>query len=193
MRVFATLGPSGSNHELVTERYIEFHNISDAQVALVTDFDDAVEMVLRGDADHIVQVAVHPDTAAVVAKTRTQLFLIDSFIAPSKPLAVVTRRGVSQPRSLGLQPATRDYVDHTRWSEHVPETSIVTVGEGLLAGRYDSGITALELAHRHPDELVIDEVIGTVDDVWLVYGRERTCEGEILAWRESPAAAIYRR
>jgi hypothetical protein len=42
MLVFATLGPAGSNHELVTGQYLKRHGLSDARVLLVDDFEDAL-------------------------------------------------------------------------------------------------------------------------------------------------------
>ena len=193
MRIFCTLGPTGSNHELVTRRYIEFHAIEAARIELVLDFSEAVEMMLDRRLDHIVQCAAHPAVANTVGAHRDRLFVIDSFIAPSRELAVLSRVGVDEPVSLGLHPATKNYVDHRRWGKLVPEISIVTVVRGLLAGKYDAGITALEFAEQYPEKLRIEEHIGTVDDVWIVYGTERVCAGRILAWPDSPAAALFRK
>ena len=106
---------------------------------------------------------------------------------------MLTRSCVAEPRSLGLQPATREYVDTSRYRELVPETSIATVAAGLLEGRFDSGIAALEVADAHPDALRVDEIIGAVDDAWLVYGVEPVANGELLALRDGPAVALYRR
>jgi hypothetical protein len=66
---------------------------------------------------------------------------------------VLTRADVERPRSLGLQPARERYVDASRWKELVLERSIMTVDEGLLAGCFDSDITALYLAVKHTDTL----------------------------------------
>jgi hypothetical protein len=189
---FATLGPSMSNHELVTQRYIDFHGLR-AEIELVLDFDDALAMLLAGVIDHIVQVAVHPATAATTAKHFRDVFVIDAFVCPSRPMGVLTRRSVEHPRTLGLQLATREYVDTTRWDELIPETSIATVAAGLLEGRFDSGIAALDVAESHRDILRVDEVIGANIDAWLVYGRESVTTGEIVACKDSPAAKLYHR
>lgn len=195
MLTFATLGPSGSNHELVTLNYLDRHNLIDARIVLVTDFHQALEMMLAGEVQHVVQAAVHPDTAETVAISclRHGIYVIDTFISPSRPLGVLTRSEVETPRTLALQPATRDYLDTDGWQELIPEVSIVTVADGLLAGRYDSGLTALDLVERHPGRFRVDKVIGTVDDPWIVYGTERISGGEILTWPDSPAASLYRR
>jgi hypothetical protein len=150
-------------------------------------------MILDHRIDHIVQCAVHPAVANTVGANRDRLFVIDTFIAPSKELAVLSRAEVEEPISLGLHPATRDYIDHRSWRELIPEISIVTVAQGLLAGKYDSGITALEFAEQHPEKLRVQKYIGTVDDVWLVYGTERLFTGQILAWPDSPAAVLFRK
>ncbi|MFT4064715.1 hypothetical protein [Paraburkholderia sp.] len=159
-------------------------------MALVLSFDDAARMVIDGEADYIVQVAVHPSTAEIVAKYRKQLFVIDAFVSPSKDMAVVTRVDVDTPRTLALQPATRDYVN-TDGLTLIPETSTASVADGLLSGKFESGLTYSSLATENPTRFRIDERIGTVDDPWIVYGRERLSEGRVVAWKESPAARAF--
>lgn len=193
MLIFATLGPAGSNHDWVTKRYLEFHRLSDAQIELFSDFDDAFEAMFNGRIHHVIQVAVHPSVTTTVAKYRGRAHLIDTFISPSQPMAVLTRTEIDAPTTLGLQMATRDYVDASRWSSLVPEVSTVTVAEGLLAGKYDSGLTLLSIADQYPDRFRVDEVIGTVDDAWLVYGLEATCQGQVQAWPNSPASKLFHR
>ncbi|WMY07283.1 hypothetical protein [Paraburkholderia phenoliruptrix] len=188
---FMTLGPSGSNHEFVTARYLEFHGLTGkASVELVLDFDTAAKAVIKGDADYLIQVAVHPSTTEIVAKFRKHLFVIDAFVSGSKDMAVVTRIDIKQPRSLALQPATREYVD-TKGLELIPETSTASVAEGLLSGKYESGLTYSSLAHDYPERFRLDEVVGTVDDPWIVYGRERLSGGNVVTWKDSPAAHAY--
>jgi hypothetical protein len=188
---FLTLGPSGSNHEFVTARYIQHHGLEGrASMALVLSFDEAARLVIDGEADYIVQVAVHPSTADIVAKYRKQLFVIDAFVSSSKDMAVVTRVDVEIPRTLALQPATRDYVN-TDGLTLIPETSTASVANGLLSGKYESGLTYSSLATENPTRFRIDEQIGTVDDPWIVYGRERLSDGQVVAWKESPAAQAF--
>lgn len=189
---FVTLGPAGSNHQFVTHAYLRHLSIADtASVELVLSFDEAAEMVIDGRADHIVQVAVHPSTADIVAKYRKNLFVIDAFVSPSKDMAVVTRVDVAKPTTLALQPATREYVE-TAGITLIPETSTASVAEGLLSGKYESGLTYSSVALDNPDRFRIDVRIGTVDDAWIVYGRSRISHGEIVAWKDSPAAQLFR-
>lgn len=195
MLTFATLGPAGSNHELVTRTYLDFHGLGNARIVLVERFATAIEMMVAREVDHVIQVAVHPSTTETVARAyfRHRIHVVDTFIAPSHPLAVVTRAEVSEPRTLALQPATKEYVDTYRWPTLIPETSVATVAQGLIDGRYDSGITRRDLIDRHPGRFRVDVEIGTIDDPWIVYGRERTCRGALLAWKESPLGLGLRR
>ena len=192
--IFATLGPAGSNHEYVTERYLALHGLEDSEIRLVDDFATGLAMMSSGEVDFIVQVAVHPDATDTVARAHFEhdIRVIDAFVSPSRPLAVLTRAEVVRPTSLGLRPATAAYLNTRRWETQVPEVSIMTVAEGLLEGRFDSGITALSVADDHPGRFRVEEELGTVDDPWIVYGRERVSSGNVVAWPEGPAARLYR-
>ena len=191
--VFVTLGPEGTNHQLVTERYLAFHGL-EAAIVLVEDFFEGLAMMARGAADHMVQVAVHPDCADVVARAHFDhgIHVIDTFIAPSRELAILTRREVDHPRTLALQPATRGYADISAWPEYISAPSVMRVAEGLLEGRYDSGLTTLDLAEAHPGRFRVDQRIGTVDDPWLVFGKARVAGTGLVAWADSPGAKAMR-
>lgn len=191
---FATLGPTGTNHDLVTRNYLAFHGLADAEVALIDDFFEGLAMIADGHADFMVQVAVHPDCAAVISKAHFDygIHVVDCFISPSKELGILTRTEIARPRTLALQPATSGYADLKAWPEHVPAGSIMRVAEGLLDGRWDSGLTTLELAGQHPGRFRVDAVIGTVDDPWLVYGKERVAGGGLVAWPDSPGSRQFR-
>ena len=193
MLIFGTLGPAGSNHDWVAKRYLDIHRLAAAQIKLFMDFDAAFDAMFQGQVHHVIQVAVHPSVTHTVAKYRGRAHLIDTFISPSQPMAILTRIEVETPSTLGLQMATRDYVDTSRWPTLISEVSTVTVAEGLLAGQYDSGLTLLRIADEYPGRFRVDEVIGAVDDPWLVYGLEPTCQGQVQAWPDSPAAALFRR
>ncbi|MCY4230954.1 MAG: hypothetical protein OXF26_08805 [Alphaproteobacteria bacterium] len=191
---FATLGPAGTNHEFVTRNYLAFHGLVDAELILVDDFFEGLAMMNTGRVEFMVQVAVHPDCAAVVAKAHFDygIHVIDCFIAPGKELGILTRAEVADPRTLALQPATSSYADLSAWPDQIPTASIMRVAEGLLNGDYDSGLTALELVERHPGRFRVDAVIGAVDDPWLLYGRKRVAVAGLVAWPESPASRWFR-
>lgn len=191
---FVTLGPQGSNHQLVTERYLRFHGLQgQGSIDLVEDFEEAAERVLDRRCDFLVQCAVHPATMATVARYREGLYVVDTFISPSRDLAVVRDRRVAQPRGLALMAPTEGYVRPGRWGEITHMPTVMAVADGLRDGSVSRGLTYAFLADEEPWRFVVDEFIGSVDDAWIVYGRERVSDGSIVAWPRSPAATMYRR
>jgi hypothetical protein len=191
-KVFATLGPAGSNHDVNTRRYLRFHALEDATIRYIDRFDDALEAMRAGAVDFTIQVCAHPDVAHTIERYHREIFLVDSFIGPTRAMGVLTRSDVARPRSLGYMVATAGYFDPQQWEVRIPVSSNSRVAQGLLAGEYDSGFTALELAHEHPGRFRIDKEIGEVDVTWLVYGRQRVRTGELTAWKDCPAAALLR-
>jgi hypothetical protein len=189
MRI-ATLGPAGSNHEKATRAYLRFHGLSDAGLSFFETYSEALELLRSGKIDFFTQVCAHPEVAITIEKFHREIFLVDSFIGPTRPMGVLTRSDVETPRSLGYMIATAGYFDQSRWSTIVTEISNSAVAQGLLAGKYDSGFTTTELVDRYPDRFRIDEYIGEVDVCWLVYGRERVRLGEITAWRDAPVRRL---
>jgi hypothetical protein len=170
--IFATLGPSGTCHELVTKTYIEFQELPNAKVELFDDLLEALERLHDGKADFIVQNSAHPKVSELTGKYFRDVFVIDSFLFPTCSMGVLSRRDVENPRSLGLMPVTGAYINTERWETFIHETAKVVVGENLLAGKYDSGIAPLKFAEENPEVLVVDEVIGAIQTAWLVYGRQ---------------------
>ena len=181
--LFITLGPSGTNHEFVTQNYLSFRELKDVNIKLIDDFYSGLEMISDGRADYMVQAAVHPDCSDLVAKAhfRYGISVVDTFISPSKELALLSRVDVRKPRRLAFQPATRNYINLENWNELVPVNSTIHVAEGLLSGAYDSGITFLEMAERYSTKLRAEIIIGTIDDPWVVYGKQRVSNGGIIA------------
>ena len=172
--LFITLGPSGTNHEFVTQNYLRLRKLKDVDVKLIDNFYSGLELIADGRADYMVQAAVHPDCSDLVAKAHF-LFgirVVDTFISPGKQLALLSRVGIDKPKRVAFQPATRNYVNLENWEEHIPVNSTMHVAEGLLSGSYDSGITFLEIAEKHSTKLRAEIIIGTVDDPWLVYGKQ---------------------
>ena len=187
---FGTLGSAASNHALVLRRYLEARRIDGAETRLYDDFLPAFEELVNGDIDFVLQVSVHPQHAECVARYANRAFIADSFIAPSKPLGVLTRSEVTTPKSIALQPATRHYVELSGWETQIEAASITTVADGLLAGEYDSGLTAKELLEKHPGRFRLDLEIGAIQDAWVLFGREPVCREEILIWPESPVRRL---
>ena len=141
------------------------------------------------------QCAVHPQTPQTLGRQFKQVFAVDCFIADSRELGILTRTDVEQPKRLGiLLPANADYTDISRWPEVRNVESLPIIAQLLLAGEIDSGLTYTAYAKQHPDKLRVDEVIGSPDDVWIVYTTERASEpGGIVAALDSVGANQLRR
>ena len=121
------------------------------------------------------------------------VFAVDTFISPSKELAILTRKDILEPRSISLvMPATEKYADLQRWTEKHPAASIPIAFENLLQRKCDSALVYSEYAQKYPDRVRLDQAVGSPDDVWIVYGTERTSQGRLLAWRESPLGRRFR-
>lgn len=178
--IFATLGPSGTCHELATKAYIEFQEVPNAKIELFDDLLEALELLHDGKVDFIIQNSAHPKVYELTEKYFREVFVIDSFLCPTNAMGVLSRRDVEHPRSLGLMPATQAYVNVKRWDSLVYETAKPLVGQNLLAGKYDSGIAALRFALENPDVLVVDEVIGSIQTAWLVYGRQQNRQQGVI-------------
>jgi hypothetical protein len=184
-----TLGPEGTCHERATRRYMEFQGIEDYEVELTTDLFAGLEAVRERPGTFLVQCSAHPKVHEITERHWTEVFVVDTFIYPTKHLVLLSRREVGAPRSLGIVPATKGYVDLSRWEEVVDVASKPLVAEGLLRGDYDSGLTHMEHVEEHADELRLDLDIGEIDTTWVVYGRRKRFQGEVIG---IPSAEIFR-
>jgi hypothetical protein len=185
-----TLGPEGTCHERAARRYMEFQGIEDCGVELTTDLFAGLETVRETPGAFLVQCSAHPKVHEITERHWTEVFVVDTFIYPTKALAVLSRRDVERPRSLGIVPATMGYLDLDEWEEVIPQVSKPIVAAALLRGEYDAGLTHLEHLERHPDELRLELEIGEIDTTWVVYGRRKRFQGELIG---IPSAEIFRR
>lgn len=185
---FITLGPRGTCHERAVKRYAEFQGIEDYGIELITDFFVGLEMLRETPGAFLVQCSAHPKVHEITEKHWTEVWVVDTFIYPTKHLVLLSRREVERPRSLGIVPATKGYVDLSRWEEIVDVASKPLVAEGLMRGDYDSGLTHMEHVEEHADELRLDLDIGEIDTTWVVYGREKRFRGELIG---IPSAELF--
>lgn len=175
-----TLGPAGTCHERAAQRYMAFQGIEEFKIGFIGDFMDGLERIRGRDSAFLIQCSAHPQVHEVTEHYWREIFVVDTFIYPTKALAVLSRREVAEPRSLGLVPATAGYIDRSDWGEIVDVQSKPIVAEELLVGRYDAGLTHLEHLDEHPDELRLELEIGEIDTTWLVYGTKKRFQGEVL-------------
>jgi hypothetical protein len=180
---FITLGPTGTCHEAALLRYLDFQGIAGARIVLEEDLLGAIDQVRDNEDTFLVQCSAHVQVHLVTERYYREVFVADTFIYPTKELALLVRTDRENPRSLGIVSATRGYPDLTLWEEIIDEPSKPVVARHLLAGEYDAGLTHLHHAHEHPDVLRIEDVYGAVDTTWVVYGRRKRFKGEVIGNR----------
>lgn len=183
-----TLGPEGTCHERAVKRYLEFQGVEEYGMVLITDFFKGLEILRETPNGFLVQCSAHPKVHEITEKHWTEIFVVDTFIYPTKHLVLLSRKEVEKPRSLGIVPATKGYVDLSRWEEVIDVPSKPIVAEELLEGRYDSGLTHMEHVEDHADELRLDLDIGEIDTTWVVYGHEKRFKGEVIG---IPSAELF--
>jgi hypothetical protein len=188
---FVTLGPEGTCHERAVKAYARFQGIEDVELDLITDFFDGLERIRGRDDAFLVQCSAHPGVHEITEKHFSEVFVVDTFIYPTKALAILSRRDLTGPaRSLGIVEATEGYVDLSEWEVKVPQISKPLAAQALLRGEFDAALTHLEWLDRHPDELKLDREIGEVDTTWVVYGTTKRFQGEVIG---IPSAELYAR
>ncbi|MGP0101750.1 MAG: hypothetical protein ACLPUT_09045 [Solirubrobacteraceae bacterium] len=180
---FITLGPAGTCHEAALKRYLEFQGISSAEILLREDLLAAIDLVREREDTFLVQCSAHLQVHLVTERHHREVFVVDTFIYPTKELALLVRTDVERPTSLGIVNATRGYIDLTRFERIVDEPSKPVVARHLLAGDYDAGLTHLHHACEHPELLRVEEVYGAVDTTWVVYGKRKRFRGEVIGMR----------
>jgi hypothetical protein len=185
---FITLGPAGTCHERAVRRYAEFQGVEDYAIELIVDFFDGLEMLRETPGAFLVQCSAHPKVHEITEKYWTEVWVVDTFVYPTKHLVLLSRADVERPRSLGIVPATKGYVDLSGWEEVVDVASKPLVAEGLMRGDYDSGLTHMEHVTEHAGELRLDLDIGEIDTTWVVYGREKRFAGELIG---IPSAELF--
>jgi len=178
---FVTLGPAGTCHENALLHYLEFQGLEEWEIILVEDLLDGLELVRAKANTFLLQCSAHTQVHLVTERYHEEVFVIDTFLHPTKELALLVRSDVDRPSSLGIVSATRGYTNLDRWETILEESSKPVVAANLLAGRYHAGLTHAHHAHEHPDLLLIDEFYGAVDTTWIVYGTRRRSGGQLIA------------
>lgn len=184
-----TLGPEGTCHERAVKNYLAFQGVEDYELVLTTDLFAGLDQVRETPGALLVQCSAHPQVHEITEKYWTEVFVVDTFIYPTKALAVLSRKEIEKPRSLGIVPATKGYLDLSLWGEVIDVVSKPVVAAELLEGRYDAGLTHLEHLAKHPDKLRLDLEIGEIDTTWVVYGRQKRFKGEVIG---IPSAQVFR-
>jgi hypothetical protein len=180
---FITLGPSGTCHENALLHYLEFQGIDDFEIELDEDLLGAIARVRSNPNVFLVQCSAHLQVHLVTERYHDKVFVIDTFLYPTKELALLVRNDRPDPQSLGIVNATRGYLDLARFETIVDEPSKPVVARHLLAGDYDAGLTHAHHADEHPETLHLVERYGAVDTTWVVYGARKRFRGEVIGLR----------
>ncbi len=180
---FITLGPEGTCHENALLHYLEFQGIENFELVLVEDLLGAIGQVREQENTFLVQCSAHVQVHLVTERYHEEVFVIDTFIYPTKELGLVVRTHVAEPKSLGIVSATRGYLDLDPWETIIDEPSKLVVARNLLEGRYDAGLTHVHHATEHPEELRLEEYYGAVDTTWVVYGAHKRFQGAVIGQR----------
>ncbi|HEV3095301.1 MAG TPA: hypothetical protein VGY30_12435 [Solirubrobacteraceae bacterium] len=181
---FITLGPTGTCHENALRHYLVYQGLPNANIVLVDDLLEEGLELLRGKSEtFLVQCSAHVQVHLVTERYHEEVFVIDTFIYPTKELSLLVRRDVEHPKSLGIVSATRGYLDLNRFDTVIDEPSKPVVARKLLAGEYDAGLTHSHHAAENPDKLRLVELYGAVDTTWVVYGTKKRFKGEVIAQR----------
>ncbi len=178
-----TLGPDGTCHDNATRHYMEFQNIvAQSEIVYVKDFTEAVTLLKESRADYIIQNCAHPQVGLLNEKYRKEVFIIDSFLFPTKSMGIIKRKNSKHKNTIGMMPATISYIEKEKWDLIIYETANPLVESGLLEDKYEYGITFVDSVDRHPEILELAESFGgPVDTAWIVYGRiKRNRDGEVL-------------
>jgi hypothetical protein len=180
---FITLGPAGTCHENALQHYVRFQGVTPHDVVLVEDLLGAISRVKDEPNTFLVQCSAHVQVHLVTERFHENVFVVDTFIYPTKELGLIFRRDRERHRSLGIVSATRGYLDLSRFEAVVDQPSKPVVARNLLAGEFDAGLTHVHHAEEHPDELRLVEYYGAVDTTWVVYGRRKRFHGEVIGMR----------
>jgi hypothetical protein len=174
---FATLGPAGSCHENATRKYFDYHAIAGAEIVLCSAIMDGLEEVRAGRADYLIQCSAHLDVHLVTEKYHSEILITDTFMYPTKEIVLLENAAVERPRTLGLVKAAEGYLGELTYPHIIYEPSKPVVGEGLVAGKYDAGLTYPEYHAAHPGRFRVRKYIGQVLTTWVVYGRRTAFHG----------------
>ena len=176
-----TLGPEKSCHERAAAAYAAHCGMA-ARIELVLDLVSAVSSLPENPRSVLLQCSAHLNVHEVTERELGRVFIVDTFIYPTKDLALVRRKGTTSGRgSLGIPRPCTGYLNMAEWPDVCFEVSKPVVTNGLLEGRYDYGLTHTEAALDHPEILEVVQRFGEVDTTWLVYAPYRRFAGQVLA------------
>lgn len=182
--IFCTLGPEGTCHDNAVKNFAKYNNITEYCIEYVNNFTEAAELMKNSKVDFIIQNCAHPQVYELNERYRREIFVVDSFIFPTKEMGILKRKDSNGDKTLGLMPATKGYINLNEWDNLIYETANPIVGQNLIRGKYNFGITFIEYTKTHSNILeVYEDFGGPVDTAWIVYGKERKFQREAIRSR----------
>lgn len=178
---FVTLGPQGSCHDNAIQHYLEHHNVKMFEVIFISDFLIGLELIYRNKADYLVQCSAHPQVHLITEKYPSEIKVVDTFIFPTKEIALLERKEIKTPNTIGLVGLCEGYLEGITYSNFIYEYAKPIVGRGLLEGKYDAGITHYEYYKNFPNRFRVRKYIGQILTTWIVYGHDSIFKGDILS------------
>ena len=91
---FITLGPTSTCHERAVTEYAAFQGVEDYRVELIVDFFVGLEMLRETPGAFLVQCSAHPKVHEITEKYWTEVWVVDTFIYPTKHLVLLTDAGL---------------------------------------------------------------------------------------------------
>jgi hypothetical protein len=114
---FHTLGPSGSCHEHALKQYLAFQGVERADIALCDDLVAAAARAVEEGNSYVLQCSAHLNVHQVTERFLGRLHVVDTFILPTQEMALVKRRDVAVPRTLGVPEPALGYVNEADWRD----------------------------------------------------------------------------
>lgn len=183
--VFATLGPEGTCHDYVLRNYLNYQGIVEiAEIKYFSDFNEGLALLEDGKANFVMQCSAHPEVHLFMEHDPENLPVVDTFIFPTKPLALLKRVDCENDKkvSLGFVPAAAGYIQDIldEFEVIVSYESKPLVGEALQNGEVMYGFTQEEYAHSPESNLEIVRKFGAVVSTWIIYGKTKRFAGKLL-------------
>jgi hypothetical protein len=181
-----TLGPEGTCHERACRAYMDFQGIDDYGFDFISDFLVGLDRIRGRSNALLVQCSAHPKVDEVTERYWKEVFVVDTFIYPTKHLA-----GPAEPPRRRVPALDRNRAGDQGLHRPLP------LGGGrreLEAGRRrrtDARRLRLRAdaprARRGaPDLLQLDLDIGEIDTTWVVYGTSKRFDREVIGIPSRP-------
>lgn len=179
---FATLGPEGTCHQNAARNYVGHFGLDDADIVLVENFDVGIDRLYDREFDYLIQNSAHLNVHIVTERYHNEISVLDTFIYPTQEMALLEFADVEHPRTVGLVPACDGYMEGISYPETFYEVSKPVIARKMIEERaYDAGLIYMKQYLENPGMFRLRKYIGHVVTGWLVYGRGKTFNGEVLS------------